>query len=113
MGRILDSMDASTKNAVASAIIDNAITYDADIMDKMDDVLTDLVTWIAGEITEVIGSHGGKPLHEQKMYYLRDPLRKDSKLPSLCQRRESWCKYTGGRDVFGTRLCEILGVRHA
>ncbi len=113
VGRILGSMDTNTKNAVVDAIIDNAIRYDADVMDKMDDELMDLVIWIADEITEVIGDHADKPLSEQKMYYLRDPLRKENKLPSLYRRRERWRKYMGGRDPFGTRLCEILGVQSA
>lgn len=110
VGRILDSMDANTKNAVVDAIVDSAINYDADVMDKMVGVITDLVTWIASEITEVIGDHDGMPLCEQKMYYLRDPLRRENRLQSLYQRRESWYKYTEGRDLFGTRLCKILGV---
>lgn len=113
VGRILDSMGTSTKNAAVSAIIDNAINYDADVVDKISCALKDLVTWIAGEITEVLGDHDDKPLHEQKMYYLRDPLRTKNKLPSLYQRRESWHSYTGGHDQFGTTLCEILGVQRA
>ena len=113
VGRILDSMDTVTRNAVVDAIIENATNYDADLMGKISDALTDLVTWIAGEITEVLGDHDGKPLHEQKMYYLRDPLRAENKLPSLYQRWKSWYKYTGGDDQFGATLCEILGVQRA
>ena len=113
VGRILGSMDTSTKNAVVSAIIKSAINYDAAVMDKLAGALKDLVAWIAGEITEVLGGHDGKPLHEQKMYYLRDPLRKANMLPGLYQRRESWHKYTGGHDQFGTALCKILGVQRA
>lgn len=111
VGRILDSMEKNTKNAIVNAIIDNTISYDTNVMDKIAGELTDLVTWIAGEITAVVGDHDGKPLHEQKMYYLRDPLREENKLPSLYQRRESLHKYTKDQDLFGTTLCEILGVQ--
>ena len=111
VGRILDSMDTNTKNAIVDAIIDKAINYDTNVMENIAEVLTDLVTWIASEITEVIGDHGGSPLHNQEMYYLRDPLRKGNRLQSLYQRRESLHKYTKGQDLFGTALCEILGVR--
>ena len=111
VGRILASMDTNTKNAIVSAIIDNAISYDASVMDRISGALTDLVTWIAGEITEVVGDHGGKLLHEQEMYYLRDPLRKENRLPDLYLRRGSRHKDAKGRDLFGMSLCEILGVR--
>ena len=109
VGRILDTMDRDTKNTVVNAIINSATNYKTSIMDKIAGVLTDLVTWIAREITEIVGDHDDKPLHEQKMYYLRDPLREENRLESLYRRRE--IEYTEGQDLFGTTLCEILGVQ--
>ncbi len=108
-GKIFESIDKDTKNAIVDAIIYNAIHYDANVMDKIADVLEGLVTWIAGEITEVIGGHDGKPLHGQKMYYLRDPLREENRLENLYRGRKN--EYAKGPDPFVTTLCEILGVR--
>ena len=110
IGKILRSVNDGTRGALTDAIIDNAIRHDPTVIDKISRELTNLVAWIAHEIPEVVGDSNGKPLHEQEMYYLRDPLRKDNKLPALYHKRKGLAKYAGGGDLFVRRLSEILNI---
>lgn len=110
IGEIFDAMDANRKNNLRNKIVECAVEYDAGSIDKISSELKNLVDWIAHEIPHVVGDNDGKPLHEQKVYYLRDPLRKHNMLPDLHHKRESWCKLDGRRDPFESKLCEILDI---
>ena len=113
IGKILRSLNVNTRNAIIDAIVDSAIEYDSAVMDKISGELANLVVWAAHEMPDVVGDDAGKPLHEQKMYYLRDPLRKDNKLPALYHKREGFTKYAGGSDLFARNLSKILNIRDA
>ena len=110
VGEIFRSMSSSSKGKVVNAIISNATKYDDKTMNKIYGELLNLVKWIAHEMTDVIGNSNGKPLHKQNMYYLRDPLCKDNRLPKLYHKRQSLSKYSGGRDSFGTKLLGIVNA---
>ena len=113
IGKIIRSTNAVARNNLVNAIITNAIKYDPDIMDKISEELTNLVIWIAHEMTEVIDMNNDKPLHEQDLYYLRDQLCKDNRLPTLYHKRGSVYKYSGGRDLFAAKLSEIFNISSA
>ena len=110
IGKILRSVNDDTRSALVDAIIDSAIKYDSAVMDEIQRELANLVAWIAHEMPEVVGDSGGKPLHEQEMYYLRDPLRKYNKLDALYHKREGLTKYAGGGDLFARKLSKILNI---
>ena len=113
IGKIFRSMNTSTKNDIIDAIIDSVIKYDTDIISKMVKELINLVRWIALVIPEILGDTSNKYLHEHELYYLRDPLRKDNKLPDLYRKRESSTKYEGRRcDLFETHFCDIFNIPH-
>lgn len=113
IGKIIRSTNAVARNNLVNAIITSAIKYDPDIMDKISEELTNLVIWIAHEITEVIDMNNDKPLHEQDLYYLRDQLCKDNRLPTLHHKRGGVYKYSGGRDLFAAKLSEIFNISGA
>lgn len=112
IGKIFCAMDPNTKNSITDAIINSAVEYDSEIMDKIITELSNLVMWLAHLIPEVLDDDSNMPLHMQKTYYLRDPLRKDNKLPKLYHKRQAISKYTGGKDIFETKLCEIFNIPH-
>lgn len=110
IGKIISSMDKDKKGDLVSAIVNSAIEYDTATIDKIVSELKNLVVWIAQVIPEVVGNDDGKPLYDQKVYYLRDPLRQNNKLDELYCKRQGYCKLDGRRDPFETNLCEIFDI---
>ena len=110
IGKILRSVNDDTRSGIIDAIIDSAIRHDSVVIDKVSQELTNLVAWIAHEMPDVVGDGDGRPLYDHEMYYLRDPLRNDNKLPALYHKREGLSKYAGGGDLFARNLSEILNI---
>ena len=110
IGKIFSSMSDDRRDLIVNGIVDAAIRCAPDVMDKILEEVMKLVIWIAHEMPAIVGENTDRPLHEQEVYYLRDPLRRDNKLPALYHKREGVSKYTGGHDLFVTNLSAILGI---
>lgn len=112
--------DVDTKNSLVNKIINTAITYDDNVVEKLIGELKKLVDWVALITPKVLAKPVGDinnnemtptPLYKREMYYLRDNLRKVNRLGNFCMERESWCKFNGDQeDPFLVNLKTIFKV---